>query len=87
MKEFLRGIRDIYGESGIFPFLLSALFMSVVIFTIVSLCTLGSEDCFHPFQRGDFCTYCGDQLREHCPSCGSLVFGSSFCGSCGQALK
>ena len=80
-------ISDLYEEYGILPFLLAGLVIFMIGFLIVVISLQGSDNCFHSFQFGDYCSYCGDALHEYCSNCGKVVDGASFCGSCGHALN
>lgn len=80
-------ISDVYEEQGIWPFLLAGLFIFMIGFLIVVTLWQGSEDCFHAFQFGDYCSYCGDVLQEYCSACGKAVENVPFCGYCGHALN
>lgn len=77
----------IYEEEGIGPFLLIGIALLIIVWGIWASCTLGTDSCIHFFQNGHYCTYCGDALHEYCSNCGKVVDGSSFCGSCGHAVK
>ena len=80
-------LSEIYEEHGISPFILIAFLICFIAFFIYVLAVQGSPSCFHSFQSGDYCTYCGEQLQQYCPACDTPVSYSSFCGSCGHALN
>lgn len=84
IKDFFS---DVFYHFGPAIFLFVLLFLFSIGLGIWDSCTVGTEDCLHLFQDGDFCSYCGVALHEFCSSCGSVIDGASFCGCCGAALN
>lgn len=77
----------VYDEEGIWPFLAVGSLILLFGFFCVVLFLQGSANCFHAFQSGDFCSYCGEALQEYCPYCDKAVDNCSFCPYCGHALN
>jgi hypothetical protein len=57
-----------------------------------ALCTEHSTQkmcptCRYPTGSSKFCTNCGTQMENECPSCGArFMTGIKFCGECGEDL-
>ena len=80
-------ISDLYEEYGILPFLFAGLVIFMFGFLIVVISLLGSDNCLHSLQFGDYCPYCGEALQEYCSACGKAVENVPFCANCGSALN
>lgn len=84
MKSF---IFDLYEVEGIWPFIAVGSVILVFCFFCVVLFLQGSANCFHAFQSGNYCSYCGEALVEYCQVCGEVVDRDLFCACCGHALN
>lgn len=78
----LKFIHDFFEEyPGFLAFLIC---MSVG--TLIALALEFWIPCLHPFEDGAFCSYCGYQLLDQCPGCGSFC-SASFCAICGASVS